>query len=513
MSDDSRGHATWAWRRVWFLGVVRDGLRALWALLYWNARKTWYVLKGRKGPAPCQHQYDVKDGLAPRCDAVWHWNAPGRFHRVCPALVHTPEGWRCSAAPAHVRPYWGRALGIYGLLVAGLYLGTTGGLWLLWQKVGYREVAYVDVAWPGRWSRVKPAQASHFRAQARGAMARGDLPSALLALSTAEQFERGGYEERLLLARLWVQAGNVGYADRFFRGIVADFPDRAAEAAVAWHDQLLASGQLAMLADLCVQRISVGGGGRAAEGPWEFSLTFALDRGRLAETMVRGWEHEAANLPVRVRGLSEALVRWQRGEPDEAARLLAAMRFERDELLSVRRQIEWLARLGRPGEAGLVLNRHAAMLGEFEAAALRYHIDMVSGDRDAARANFIGLLRGPLTPAQADRLCSLVIGARDGASLRRTPGFFALEPLNAHGLSQAAFWVAALACDTPSLAEGARKRYEAATGGGMLPAVTTLDFHKRNPADHESPLFIASFVPLPRETIYALIGAGADATR
>ncbi|MDF3058787.1 MAG: hypothetical protein K0R17_3002 [Rariglobus sp.] len=494
------------------MSVFRDGLRALWAMFYWNVRKSGYVLRGRKGRAPCQNPHDVQDGLTPRCEAVWNWEGPGRFHRVCPFLVRKPEGWRCSVPSTRVRPFWARAMGTYTLLALGLYLGAAGGLWLVWQAAGYQEIAWADVIWPGRWERVKPAQAEYFRKQGRTALQRGDYPAALLSLSTAETFVPGSYEERLLLARLWAQTGNVEFANRYFMGVAADFPDRAAEAATAWHDQLLASGQLAALADLCLQRVGASGEG-APESLWEYSLVFALEHGRLAKAMGAGQSPAMDKLPARTRGLIAVLAHWQRGERDEAARRLEAMRFKRDEPLAVRCQVEWLARLGRAGEAGLVLNRHAATLAEFERAALRYSIDIAAGDRDAARANFIGLLREPLTRAQADRLCGLVITARDGASLRRTPGFFALEPLKGDASTQAAFWVAALACREPALVAGARERYERASGGVVLPVMTELDFRKQSPTDRESPLFIASVVGLPRETVYALIGAGADAPR
>jgi hypothetical protein len=88
---------------------------------------------------------------------------------------------------------------------------------------------------------------------------------------------------------------------------------------------------------------------------------------------------------------------------------------------------------------------------------------------------------------------------------------FALEPLRAHGPTQAAFWVAALASHEPSMVATARARYEAASGGDTLPILTKLDFRKQNAADQESPLFITSFVPLPRETIYALMAATMEA--
>lgn len=512
MGQKSTEAVSMTWRRRWWIGLVQDGFRALWALVYWNARKAWYRVRGGHGRPPCQHEHDVADGVQPRCDPSWNWSGPGRFHRVCPALVRTPDGWRCSATPAAVRPYWGRAFGIYALLAAGLYIGATGVLWLGWQRVGYREIAYADVAWPGRWPLVKVRQAEHFRRQAAREMEAGDFPAALLSLTTAERFGRGGYDDRLLLARFWVHAGNVGYGEEIVRGVLAEFPDRVAVTSAVWHDQLLASGQLAALADLCAHRLNKAGP-TAPESLWEFSLGFALDHGRLAVAMAKGRRAELEELPARIRGLITVLETWQGGDERAAAELLASMRFSADEPLAVRRQVEWLARLGRAGEAGVVLNRHASTLGPFETAALRCEIDRASGDRDAGRADFLGLLKAPLTPRQADRLCGLVIASRDGTSLRRTPGFFALSPVKEDAPAQAAFWAAALACGEQSLAAGARARYAQAAGGGALPEVDRLDFGKKNPGERTSPLFIASYVPLPRETIYALVGAMADAAR
>lgn len=382
--------------------------------------------------------------------------------------------------------------------------------WVTWRQAGYEGIAYADVAWPGRWERVKTAQARYFREQGRVAVMRGDFPAALLSLSTAEQFVRGGWKDRVLLARMWAQAGNPGYADRMFREVTADYPEKAEETAVLWHDQLLASGQLEALAELCVARLAAAPPG-AGESLWEFSLLYALEHGSTDERMMR--KAEEARLPERVRRLGEVLVLWQRGGQAEATRLLGGMRFAGRETLAARVQIEWLARWGAGEEAGVVLNRHATQLGEFEVAALRYHIDMAAGRRDAGRANFRALLGAPLTAGQADRLCALAITMHDATSLRTAPGFFELPPLDGDAEAQAAFWVAALACDAPMLAEPARRRYASAAGGRRLPDVPGLDRGNRNPADRTSPLFVIGSVPLPRQTVYALIAAMADEER
>ena len=451
--------------------------------------------------------------MRPRCEGAWNWEGGGRFRVVCPLVVRGDGCWRCSVPAERVRPFWGRALAVYAGMGLCLYLGATGGLWLLWKNVGYREMAYVDVAWPGRWTRIKQTQAEHFRRQAGAAMERGDFPAALLALSTAEQLRRGGYEDQVLVARLWAEAGNVEFAKRYYEAALARYPERAVETQVAWHDQLLASGQLRALAEVCLERVA-DAGAKAQESLWEYSLFFALEHGRRAEAALAWRKGKENALPTRVQELMVALATWQRGEQAEAVRLLAEMRPRADEPLARRLQVEWLAKWGATSEAGVALNRGAAEGDAFERAALRYYVDVASGDLLSARANFVGLLRGgPLTLAQADRLCSLVVRSRDGASLRRTPGFFALEPLKNDPPAQAAFWVAALACKEPGLVAGARERYEEAVGGVALPVVRELDFRNQNTADRESPLFIASFVRLPRETMYALIEESAKAAR
>jgi hypothetical protein len=490
-------------RGVWLAGLCRDVLRALWALVYWNLRKTFYVLKGRRGTPPCQNDHDVADRVQPRCRAVWDWEGPGRFHRVCPSLVRTAEGWRCGAVREQVRPHWWRAAVVYGLLAAGAYAGVTSALWGVWRKAGYREINYTDVAWPGRWGRVKQDRAEHFRRQARRALQAGDFSAALLSMTTAEGFGRAGFEDGMMLARLWAQAGNPAFAMRVYHEITTAYPSRAAEAAVLWHDQLLAGAHLELLARLCVEQLAVRGAG-ARESVWEFSLAFAMDHGRLAREVTGGGL--AAALPARVRTLADVLVRWQDGDPDEAGRMLAEQRFTAEEPMAVRRQVEWLARLGRVEEAGVILIRQAAVLGDFEVAALRYQLGVVTGDRDAARADFRGLLRARLSALQADRLCALLIETSDGESLKRTPGFFAEEGVKEDARAQAAFWVAAVVNELPVLAERARERYALASGGDLLPKTGSIDFGRFTPSDKRSPLFVVSAVPLPRETIYAVIG-------
>lgn len=510
MSGNAAKTVSWEWIRARISGILLDGFRYLWALVYWNARKTGYVVTGRRGAPPCQNAYDLADGLAPQCEAVWHWSAAGRFRRVCPALAYTKAGWRCSATAAQVKPYWGRAVRVYGLLGAGLFLGGTGVVWTVSQVWGEHKIAYRDLVWPGNWEHIKESRAAHFRTEGMKAVTRGDFPAALLSLSTAESIYPGDYEQRLLLARLWGQGGNVPQAAVYFRGLMADYPQRAAATAVVWHDQLLALGDLAGLAGLCLERLNPGDGRISGDSLWEYSFLFALEHGRLAGALVQSRGDELARAPQRVRALVELLAIRQAGGAEEAVRRLGALRFAAAEPLAMRVQVEWLGRWGASSEAEVVLNRYARVLGAFEVAALRYSLGADSGSVSQARASFIGLLQPALTPAQADRLCGLVVTSRDVASLRRTPGLFAMEPLAEDAPSQAAFWVAALACESSELIDGARVRYERVSRRGDLPPIAAIDFGSASVADKNSPVFLANYVTLPRETIYALIGGMAD---
>ena len=103
-------------------GRFADLFRLVWALLYWNTRKSWFQLRRGRSPCPCQSPSDSGRAYETACVACLSWNEPARFRRDCPLLVSTPQGLRCSVNTADVRPFWRRAFFFYGGGLATLYL-------------------------------------------------------------------------------------------------------------------------------------------------------------------------------------------------------------------------------------------------------------------------------------------------------------------------------------------------------------------------------------------------------
>lgn len=106
----------------------------VWALFYWNARKTIFRLRGRRGVAPCQHPSDSGTAMKTACDACTAWHRRVRFRLVCPLLKQDDAGlWVCSVDRAGVRPFWGRAFAYTGgtLTLSGSEANTfTGDVYL-----------------------------------------------------------------------------------------------------------------------------------------------------------------------------------------------------------------------------------------------------------------------------------------------------------------------------------------------------------------------------------------------
>ena len=143
-------------------GWLGDALRGAHALIFWNWKKTRFRARGAKGRAPCQNESDEpKLGLV-RCDVVMQWRQPARFRPVCPLLVSTPDGWRCSVPSAQVRPFWGRAAAFTGGAGLAVFLAVTLGVFAFFRWGNGLPLRWTDVAWPGHWSRIRTLQAKGF---------------------------------------------------------------------------------------------------------------------------------------------------------------------------------------------------------------------------------------------------------------------------------------------------------------------------------------------------------------
>lgn len=222
------------------LGWLADLFRLVWGLVYWNLRKSWFRLRRGRARCPCQNPSDSGRAFETNCEACLHWEKPARFRRVCPLLVETPDGLRCSADTADVRPFWGRALGYYGGSLATVYLTAALVVFVFLRAVGY-PINILHVAWPGLWYRVPQARGWFFFERSNRAFAAGKPAEGLLYLANAYEFDPANYAVGLTLAKNY-QAANSHVSDLIFSRLVHDHPAERTTTMWEWYRALLARG-------------------------------------------------------------------------------------------------------------------------------------------------------------------------------------------------------------------------------------------------------------------------------
>ena len=234
-------------------GWFADFFRLAWGLLYWNTRKSWFQLRRGRARCPCQSPSDSGRALETHCDAVVHWAKARRFRRVCPLLVETPDGWRCSAHTADVRPFWRRAFAYYGGSLAAVYLTGAIGVFIFLRVVGY-PVNIIQVTWPPSWHRVGEARGWFFIEKAKKAFAANRTGEALLYLSNAYEFDPSNYAAGLTLAKT-LQSGQPVPSNRVYDRLFREHPDQRETTAEEWFRALLARGDFATIQSLARDRI------------------------------------------------------------------------------------------------------------------------------------------------------------------------------------------------------------------------------------------------------------------
>jgi tetratricopeptide (TPR) repeat protein len=253
---------------------LSDLARLVWALFYWNARKSAFVWRGRRGPCPCHNPSDSGQPMATECEAVLAWNQPARFRRVCPLLARNDAGrWVCRVAAAEVRPFWGRAVGYIAGTALVLALAAGFGGFGFMRVVGY-QVTLRQVFWPRAWSELNGVRAHLFIAQAQAHYAAGRTREALAALETATQLEPGNYQAGLMLAQLF-QAGNVTAADDIYARLLREHPEHRAEISREWFRSLLGRGRLEEVATLARRQLATE---PAQAAVWANALIFSAQK-------------------------------------------------------------------------------------------------------------------------------------------------------------------------------------------------------------------------------------------
>lgn len=484
-----------------FAGWLADAFRFVHALFYWNWRKQQFRRRGCTGQAPCQNESDeAKLGLV-RCDVVMQWHRPGRFRPLCPFLLHTPDGWRCSVPAAQVRPFWGRA-----------FLFTSGALATAWLALALTVFAFlrwgidlplrpVDVLWPGHWPRIRTVQADRLFQHAMTAFQRGRLDEAFLALTSARQRDSRHYAANLLVGQITMFQGSYLFADGIFAQLRADLPEHGYRTAVVYHDTLL---MLLRHDRLAAHSLEMALADQQHAALWMRSLLFALRSGNLAAGFVRDHGPALAALSPHARLLIEAEAGIAEGRADHARDLLrqpyrGPLNPDYMEL-----QVEQLAQLGEIGAAQVLLDFYGPLLGEFRHALAQFALERQAQDSAAARATWRQLLALAADPARAHLVALQSIKHPHPDFYRELHARLAADPVLRDSVDGPTLWAAGLASGAPDEA-AFWQTHGRQPGGEIYPRIHSIDFLSRDFAQIDSVASIVNVLTFPRETVIALL--------
>lgn len=485
------------------IGWIGDFFRFWWALFYWNARKTWFHLRGaERDSCPCQNYGDSGLAFDSRCDAVIPWNQPRRFRRVCPLLHETPEGWRCSVDAERVRPFWGRAAAYAGGSLLALYLAGTLAVFGALRLTGY-DVHFLSLLWPPRWSEVRGSQERLYARRAQQAMTAGNYQEAILALEMVCQLNPRNYPAGLALASLSRVAARPFYSENVYERLMRDVPEQRPQTAQLWLRTLLASAAYNKIKPLAATMLLEDPSQRSA---WLHALLFAARATADAPGLTLVLEKGEA-LPGWCRDLLTTERALLLNQPAEALPRLTHFRRLTESNYVPYYQVDRLLRHDHPGEAQQLLKAYGDRIAPDEAGFMLLRLYHASAQRALFDTEAGKLLSYPLAARGVAQFCAYLIGHPDPALFARFFEKFTREgPLLATEtlpLYQAAFLAAGLAGDREH-AELVGAQISRFTGTdprvlrGLAELIQTGQPDAR--VAHILPL-----VPLPTEVLYAVL--------
>lgn len=441
-----------------------DSIRFARALIALNVRQTVFRWRGGRGRCPCQSPSDSGRAWETVCEEAAGWDRPVSFRRVCPKFRLGPKGWRCSVDTRDVRPHWGRAAGYVGAALLACYLcGVTAGYVGL-RRIGYVGFGWSDVAWPGRWARISAAQSEHFLTQARAALGELDERAMRLSLASAATRGRSHFELRLALAQInsYLSSGTV--ATDAFEQLRRDFPARWPEAAIAYHDMLVAHHQVARLGDLALGELAQGGqDGDAGDGAWLRAAFVALRSADPAPALLQRNDPAMAMIAAeRRQALTEAAAALA---GDRAAATVLAGRIAKSQdlalvLAAADVVVDTLPEL----DALDVIAAVGSRLGVFERERLILRVCVRAGAGRRALAAFDTMLRAAARPLQRERLLASLVEFPDPERMRRLWPAAANTTSPFSARETGALWVAAMANGDAEIGGLAAQRLKAAHG-------------------------------------------------
>lgn len=390
-------------------GLLADFFRFWWGLLYWNTRKSWFRLRGGRSTVPCQSLSDSGRARETQCEACVTWAKPRRFRRLCPLLVETPQGLRCGADTADVRPFWGVAGLWFGGTALALYLAGAVAIFAFLRTVGY-PVSIVHVVLPPLWHKVGQARGWFFLERSNRAFAEGKTAEGLLYLANSYDFDPSNYAAGLALAKNF-QAGKPGRSDEVFARLLRDHPDKRAATAQDWFRALLSRGNFEQIAALAHDELLADA---THGGVWLRALIFAVRHGASEAPLRRLLAAPAAHLqPWRPVLETELLLRARRSAKARAA-------IERPwpaatPPFGLFYRVSTLIELGDPIAAMDLLERSPGVLDAEAATTLRLDGYAASGARSLLQRHFDLVLSGRLDPPRVKILATHLIRRPDAA--------------------------------------------------------------------------------------------------
>ncbi len=478
-------------------------MRLGWGALYWNTRKTWHVVRGRRHRCPCQVESDSGRARETGCEAVVHLRSPARFRTVCPLLERRGDGaWVCSVDAGRVRPFWGRAVLLLGGSFLAVYLLATLLAFGLLRGIGYK-VAYGQMLRPDRWSEFRVVQSKFYLERASEARAAARPAEALLALSNAFELNPGDYATGLLLAQLY-QAGQPVLSDGVFARLYREHPERREQTAQAWYRALLSRGDFAAVLPVARNRLLQPEGGRVSSA-WTQAFLFAVRRTGDVAALERLAAAPELQEPVRrLLRLEQTLPALSASARVEA--LSSALAGETDAFAAV----HLLRRLLEENRLQLVWNKLAATGGPIsdrEKTRLRLDVLAKAGNNADRARLFRQLLTLPTQPALVELLVAHLVLHPDPALLRALGEKLAADPLPAGEESYPlllAWFAACGAVGDEALATQAAERLASVTARDSRAVTYARRALLESGRGFRVETVLPLLQPLPLEVIYAL---------
>ena len=485
------------------IGWSADIFRLFWGLFYWNTRKTWFRLRRGQSVCPCQAQSDSGRAYETQCDPCLSWNRPVRFRRVCPLLVQTKDGLRCSVNATDVRPVWGQALRYYGSLLLAIYAAGVIVVFAFLRTVGY-PVNILHIGLPPLWGRVTVARGAYFLQKSNLAFDQERIAEGLLYLTNAYEFDPTNYAAGLSLAK-HLQAGQPSHSDAVFQQLIKDHPDKRHGTTQDWFRALLARGSFERIMQLARDELIEGSPQSSVRIR---ALVFA---GRRVPTdqILRALVANAAPTAQAWRPVFAVELLLRAGQTREARAAIDAPWPANSPAFCHYYRVSVLTEMKDTFAALDLLGRHPTLLDYEANLTLRLDALAAGGVKRLHAQEIDKLLAAPLTAASLPVikiLCSHLIRFPDAATFDRLIRKIAHEPVpldtGSAGIWFSLFCTAGAMGDYPKLQEISGRLKNASQRPFMVLTVVEA-FFRGETAERRITTFLP-VLPLPMEVTYSL---------